>query len=110
MNSIGKNITEKLTKYKTTNRPKSYVNLQKYMLDNAVYFYDASLPSVTPVRSESSRTDYEDEVRHRGSVIDLEYSSPDKFMIEEQKTNRNSSPDNSRLSNKFSGKSEDSMR
>ena len=78
MTQLGKNVTEKLIKYKTQNKPKSYVDIQKYMLDNAIYFYDLSLPNVAPLRSESSRTEFDGEVRHRGSVIDLMYSSPDK--------------------------------
>ena len=42
VNSLGKKVAEMMTKYKTKKRPKSYVNIQKYMLDNAIYFYDVS--------------------------------------------------------------------
>ena len=80
------------------------------MLDNAVYFYDASLPTVTPLRSESSRTEFEGEARHRGSLIDLHYISPDKFTIISSKHNTKLSLDDSRLSIKASESSENSMR
>ena len=107
---MGKNVTEKLIKYKTKSRPKSYVNIQNYMLDNGIYFYDISQPNVTPLRSESSRTEFDEEVRHRGSVLDLMYSSPDKSMIEGRMLTKNTSPDACRLSNQVSDNSEDSMR
>ena len=78
------------------------------MLDNAVYFYDAGLPSTTPLRSESSRTDYDGEIRHRGSVLNLFYTAPDRTEINHKKLSQ--SRDVSLMSDQLSENSVDSMR
>ena len=41
-------------KYKTQNKPKSYIDIQKYMLDNAVYFYDLSYYRISVYQHQES--------------------------------------------------------
>ena len=38
---LGRKVSEMVAKHRAQTKPASYSNLRTYMLDNAVYFYDA---------------------------------------------------------------------